>query len=105
MAVGGFGGSDKGLVGSAQGFLEIGLRVFASEVVQLFPADVCLGQRLVYGVIRSTDVRGLSVARDRFGKALFCLIMFTAMHLILNRTVDEFGVMFRWLKLTIHLLS
>lgn len=33
------------------------------------------------------------------------LIMFSAIHLILDRTVDEFGVMFVWLKKALLLLS
>lgn len=80
--------------------LRIALAISSPVLLATFLTDLALG--MINRVAPQVQVFFVAM---QIKPAVTILIMFTAMHLILNRTVDEFGVMFRWLKLTIHLLS
>jgi flagellar biosynthetic protein FliR len=80
--------------------LRIALAISSPVLLATFLTDLALG--MINRVAPQVQVFFVAM---QIKPAVTVLIMFTAMHLILNRTVDEFGVMFRWLKTVIVLLS
>lgn len=80
--------------------LRIALALASPVLLATFLTDLALG--MINRVAPQVQVFFVAM---QIKPAVTILIMFTAMHLILNRTVDEFGVMFRWLKTAMLLLS
>lgn len=80
--------------------LRIALAISSPVLLATFLTDLALG--MINRVAPQVQVFFVAM---QIKPAVTVLIMFTAMHLILNRTVDEFGVMFRWLNTAIALLS
>lgn len=80
--------------------LRIALAISSPVLLATFLTDLALG--MINRVAPQVQVFFVAM---QLKPAVTILIMLTAMHLILNRTLDEFGVMFRWLKQAIFLLS
>lgn len=80
--------------------LRIALAISSPVLLATFLTDLALG--MINRVAPQVQVFFVAM---QIKPAVTVLIMFTAMHLILNRTVLEFGVMFRWLNKAIALLS
>lgn len=80
--------------------LRIALALASPVLLATFLTDLALG--MINRVAPQVQVFFVAM---QIKPGVTILIMFSAMHLILNRSVDEFGVMFRWLRLVISLLS
>ena len=86
----------------ARSLLSTGLALAIASPVLLatFLTDLALG--MINRVAPQVQVFFVAM---QIKPAVTIIIMLTAMHLILNRSVEEFGVMFRWLRLAMHLLA
>jgi flagellar biosynthetic protein FliR len=80
--------------------LRIAVAISSPVLLATFLTDLALG--MINRVAPQVQVFFVAM---QLKPAVSVLIMLTATHLILNRTVAEFGVMFRWLKQVIVLLS
>jgi flagellar biosynthetic protein FliR len=80
--------------------LRIALAISSPVLLATFLTDLALG--MINRVAPQVQVFFVAM---QIKPAVTVVIMLTAMHLILGRTVEEFGVMFKWLKWTMTLLS
>ncbi|MBE2250982.1 MAG: flagellar biosynthetic protein FliR [Myxococcus sp.] len=80
--------------------LRIALAIASPVLLATFLTDLALG--MINRVAPQVQVFFVAM---QIKPAVTIMIMLTAMHLILSRSVEEFGVMFRWLKLAISLLA
>jgi flagellar biosynthetic protein FliR len=81
--------------------MRIALALSASPVLlATFLTDLALG--MINRVAPQVQVFFVAM---QIKPAVTIVIMFTAIHLILNRIVDEFGVMFQWLSASLSLLA
>lgn len=80
--------------------LRIALAISSPVLLATFLTDLALG--MINRVAPQVQVFFVAM---QIKPAVTIMIMLTALHLILNRSVDEFGVMFKWLQTTIQLLS
>jgi flagellar biosynthesis protein FliR len=80
--------------------LRIALAIASPVLLATFLTDLALG--MINRVAPQVQVFFVAM---QIKPAVTIMIMLTAMHLILNRSVEEFGVMFRWLRLAMHLLA
>ncbi len=80
--------------------LRIALALSSPVLLATFLTDLALG--MINRVAPQVQVFFVAM---QIKPAVTVLIMFSAMHLILGRTVEEFGVMFRWLGQVLRLLA
>jgi flagellar biosynthesis protein FliR len=80
--------------------LRIALALASPVLLATFLTDLALG--MINRVAPQVQVFFVAM---QIKPAVTVLIMLTATHLIMNRSVEEFGVMFSWLKLAIKLLA
>lgn len=80
--------------------MRIALALSSPVLLATFMTDLALG--MINRVAPQVQVFFVSM---QIKPAVSVLIMFTAIHLIMQRMVSEFGVMFRWLHAAIRLLS
>jgi flagellar biosynthetic protein FliR len=88
------------IIRSSADMLRIALAISSPVLLATFLTDLALG--MINRVAPQVQVFFVAM---QLKPAVSVLIMLTATHLILDRTVTEFGVMFRWLKQVIVLLS
>lgn len=80
--------------------LRIALALASPVLLATFLTDLALG--MINRVAPQVQVFFVAM---QIKPAVTIMIMLTALHLILNRSVEEFGVMFGWLRTAIRLLS
>lgn len=80
--------------------LRIGIALASPVLLATFLTDLALG--MINRVAPQVQVYFVSM---QIKPAVTILIMFTSMHLILDRLVGEFGTMFVWLRTALRLLS
>lgn len=80
--------------------LRIALAIASPVLLATFLTDLALG--MINRVAPQVQVFFVAM---QIKPAVTIMIMLAALHLILNRAVDEFGVMFKWLRTAIQLLS
>lgn len=78
----------------------IALALASPVLLATFLTDLALG--MINRVAPQVQVFFVSM---QIKPAVTILIMFTSIHLILDRVVGEFGVMFRWVRQALYLLS
>ncbi len=80
--------------------MRIALALSSPVLLATFMTDLALG--MINRVAPQVQVFFVSM---QIKPAVSVLVMFTAIHLIMQRMVTEFGVMFRWLHAALRLLS
>lgn len=80
--------------------VRIALALASPVLLATFLVDLALG--MINRVAPQVQVFFVSM---QIKPAVTILIMFTSMHLILERLIGEYGVMFRWLRQALHLLA
>jgi flagellar biosynthesis protein FliR len=80
--------------------LRIALAISAPVILATFLTDLALG--LINRTAPQIQVFFVSM---QIKPAVTALVVFAAIHLILLRVVDEYGVMFRWLRQALRLMS
>ena len=80
--------------------VRIALALASPVLLATFLVDLALG--MINRVAPQVQVFFVSM---QIKPAVTVLIMVSAMHLVIDRVVGEYGVMFRWLKQALHLLT
>jgi len=80
--------------------MRIAMAISAPVLLATFLTDLALG--MINRVAPQVQVFFISM---QIKPAVSILIVFTAMHLIMTRVADEYGVMFHWVRRALHLLG